>query len=248
MKPSDSEETVGVPPGAAQSQKLTGHSGHLPYNMDEVEPRLSENEMQFKYKALDLVRDVAGNNSEFSVLDFGCGRGEFLEMVVKEGLQCVGVDVDANCVALSSRYAPCYVATADTLLQVLANRTFDVVTALHVLEHLDDPKHTINQLKLVTRRWLILAVPNLATPVGLARKRIKPCNPGHVYGWDAGHFQNFIENKCGLRIERWIPDTVVLPRISGLAERLGFRRRLEYKVLPRLFPFLSVSLIVRCSR
>ena len=214
--------------------------------MEEVEPRLAEYEMQFKIKALELLHSLSPTPSSLRVLDFGCGRGEFLRMLAEAGFQGTGVDFDQNCVNLSSRWGPCFRADDATVTQVLAGKQFDVITAIHVLEHLENPKQAVEELKKLCPKWMVLAVPNLAIPVGLSRKEIKRHNPGHYYGWDAGHFETFLQNKCGLHIERWISDTVVLPKISRMADRLRCRRWLEYTFLPKRFPFLSTSLIVLC--
>jgi hypothetical protein len=57
-----------------------------------------------------------------------------------------------------------------------------------------------------------------------------------------------LENRCGLRIVRWIPDQVILPSVSHLAERIGIRRWLENDWLPKRYPFLSTSLITLCEK
>jgi SAM-dependent methyltransferase len=223
-------------------------SDHIPYTIVDQEPRQYEYNLRFKVQALELMRGLPLPPDKISVLDFGCGRGEFLQMLKGAGFACVGVDFDSVCVKLSSQYAPCYQAAVENVRQTLKGQLFDVVTCLHVLEHIENPRQAVEELKHLTRRWLILAVPNLAIPIRLARGEIKPCdNLGHFHGWDAGHFQNFLENKCGLRIVRWIPDVVILPKVSRFAGRLGVRSWLEYRWLPKHFPFLSTSLITLCE-
>jgi SAM-dependent methyltransferase len=222
-------------------------SEHIPYSTDQGEPRLFEYEDRWKIKAVELLQSVDAAGQRLTVLDFGCGRGELLEKLRGARIDCVGVDFDPICVEMGAQFAPCYEASIDNVTEVLAGKRFDVVVALHVLEHLEYPKAAVERLAALSKRWLIFAVPNLATPVVLARKGIRPCNQGHYQGWDAGHFQNFLENKCGLRILRWMPDAVVLPKVSALFGRLGIRRYFEYSFLPKRYPFLSVSLIVLCE-
>ena len=224
------------------------NSPHLPYSTADQEPRHLEYNMRFKIKAQELLRSIRPAQSKFSVLDFGCGRGEFLQMLHDDGFSCTGVDFDPVCVELSSRYATCYKAGSEDVREVMAGQQFDCVTALHVLEHLDNPRQAVEDLKTLSRRWFIFAVPNLAIPTALCRRHIKAVNAGHAGGWDPGHFQAFLENRCGLRIVRWIPDQVILPSVSRLAERFKVRRWLENVWLPKRFPFLSTSLITLCEK
>ncbi len=223
-------------------------SEHLPYTTRGQELRQVEYNMRFKIQALELLRGLREPLSGLSALDFGCGRGEFLQMMREAGIGCVGVDIDPKCVELSSKFAPCSVATIDNLDAVLGGRRFDVVTCLHVLEHMESPRLAVERLAAQSKRWLIFAVPNLANPSALVTKQIKEVNPGHCQGWDPGHFKTFLERRCRLRIERWIPDVVCIPKFSRLFERLGIRRYFEYNLLPRKYPFLSTSLIVLCEK
>src|ERR1035438_630673 len=152
MKPSNANPSTEHAQEDPLSASPRGHSGHLPYCMEEVEPRLAEYEMQFKIKALELLHSVSPAPSSLRVLDFGCGRGEFLRMLAEAGFQCTGVDFDQNCVNLSSRWGPCFRAADATVTQVLAGKQFDVITALHVLEHLENPKQTVEDLKKLRPR------------------------------------------------------------------------------------------------
>lgn len=223
-------------------------SEHIAYSIAAGEPRLYEYEARWKLKALEIVQSLKADGRELTVLDFGCGRGEFLQMLHAGHIDCVGVDFDPRCVELGLQFARCYEASIDTLGQVLGSQRFDVVSCLHVLEHMEHPKAAVARLAELSKRWLIFAVPNLSTPERLTIKGIKDCNTGHYQGWDAGHLKNLLEEKCGLRIVRWVPDTVLVPKLSRTFGKLGIRRYFEYDLLPKRYPFLSLSLIVLCEK
>jgi O-antigen chain-terminating methyltransferase len=71
------------------------------------------------------------------VLDLGCGRGEFLELLREQGVAAAGVDLDADAVAACAE-KKLNVVQAD-LFRYLAEQpeeSFDGVFCAHVVEHL----------------------------------------------------------------------------------------------------------------
>lgn len=71
------------------------------------------------------------------VLDIGCGRGEFLELIAEQGAEARGVDLDADALA-ACREKGLNVAAAD-LFAYLADQpdeSLDGVLCAHVVEHL----------------------------------------------------------------------------------------------------------------
>lgn len=80
----------------------------------------------------DRVRALAPS----SLLDVGCGDGRFLSLLVEHVAECHGVDLSASAIRFARAFVPgAHFAerAADGL-----DRTFDVVTAIEVLEHVPD--------------------------------------------------------------------------------------------------------------
>jgi SAM-dependent methyltransferase len=106
-------------------------------------------------------------------LDLGCGRGEFLRIVREQGIETVGVDM--NAVALGALQGERFEVVHADLLQFLANdtRTYCGVSALQVVEHLDAQQ--IERLlgliapRLIAGALLILETPNPLCPFALAQ-------------------------------------------------------------------------------
>ncbi len=98
-----------------------------------------------------------------SMLDFGCGTGEFLSTMHKAGWEVTGVEPSDSArlkaeILIAQKVYP-------SLNEVLSQK-FDVITAWHVLEHVPDLTQTIFQLKSLLKKGgiIFIAVPNYQSP------------------------------------------------------------------------------------
>ena len=90
-----------------------------------------------------------------TLLDVGCGRGEWLRIVQKEkGLAVTGCDVFEEPLGSGYEYK-------QGMIEALPfeDRSFDIVTCNHTIEHLRDPQKAIAELKRVARKQLIIVTP-----------------------------------------------------------------------------------------
>jgi SAM-dependent methyltransferase len=85
---------------------------------------------------LPVVRDACARTGAARILDIGCGRGEWLELLAEEGLSAYGVDLNAMMVA------QCRVIGLDvhdvealTHLRQLPADSLAAVTGFHIVEH-----------------------------------------------------------------------------------------------------------------
>ena len=215
---------------------------HLPYLFKNPNDKGAEGEQRWKDVTVGLCREIC-QHKRCRILDFGSGRGELLHMLINEGYEAIGADADPKCVELSSRFATCHLINGPDLGAIFGANSFDIVIALHVLEHLDSPKAYVESLKQVSTKFLVFGVPNLGAVTNIQFVRVKNVNEGHMHGWDFNHFRNFMERHCGLQLIKWVPDYVVAPKISPLLHKLGFRVLVEERLLPKLFPYQSNSII-----
>jgi SAM-dependent methyltransferase len=215
---------------------------HLPYTFDSSTDKGAEGEQRWKTVTVNVCKELFAS-TRCRILDFGCGRGELLSMLAKAGFDVVGVDIDPKCVKLSSQYAPCHLSELGTLSKLYPEGSFDVVIGLHVLEHLENPKAYVQILNGLSKRYLIFGVPNLGAMTNIQFFRTQLINEGHLHGWDFNHFKNFMEVHCGLRLVKWQPDFVVAPKISNLLHKIGFRQLIEERLLPKIIPYQSNSII-----
>ncbi|MBF0101319.1 MAG: methyltransferase domain-containing protein [Desulfobacterales bacterium] len=75
--------------------------------------------------------------SQFPILDIGCGRGEWLELLKENGYSAIGIDINRRmvqeCCDLGLTVEE---ADAISYLQCQQNGSFSVVTGFHIVEHL----------------------------------------------------------------------------------------------------------------
>jgi SAM-dependent methyltransferase len=181
-----------------------------------------------------------------TVLDVGAGRGELLSELKQAGISAVGLDFDYNCALQCSTVAPAIQGDVNNVAKIFKEKSFDLVIASHVLEHMDSPSHLLRSIAQITCQFLIIAVPNLAEFVNVQWRRNEPrlVNLGHTCGWDASHLKTLLAS-CHFNAVRWQADRVYLHgRIRPAFTRLGLRKVIEDSFLPALFPFQSHSLIV----
>ncbi len=244
-------ESQGLRVGTSGCRGAEGHvaSAHIEYETRKT--RFYGYEDAWKQTVLRVVDELYERKRAPEILDFGSGRGEFLKLLSQHGYRnIVGADADEKCVDLSGRYATTVlVKRVHDVIELYGEKSFDVVTALHVLEHLENAPEAIRVLARISRKHLIFAVPNLAVPWRVCfTKRERDVNRGHVCGWDFPHFRNLVENVCGLTLVKYVPDVVLVPLISGVLHRCGLGLLVEHRLLPTAFPYLSHSIIAVCEK
>lgn len=134
-----------------------------------------------------LGEDVWGSLAGKDVLECGCGAGRFTEVLLAEGANVTSVDlssaVDANArlFPVSERHR---IAQADILALPFAERSFDVVLCIGVIQHTPSPEMTIAELYRFVKPGGTLAIDHYApswkrytTTAPLVRQMLKRLPP-----------------------------------------------------------------------
>lgn len=110
---------------------------------------------------LHFLNDSAENN--FRVLDIGCGRGILLDELAKRNCDCHGLERHDFPVPVHHHGNSYHLGNLSD--QPLPTNSFDLVVIWHVLEHLPEPKKTLQQAVglMKTGAVLALATPNFAS-------------------------------------------------------------------------------------
>ena len=107
-------------------------------------------------KKIKLLNEYSKNGK--SILDIGCGTGEFLALTKNQNWTSFGIEPNEN----ARRKAKLKNIDATANFEELNQQKFNVITLWHVLEHLPDLPNQIKKITnlLETKGTLIIAVPN----------------------------------------------------------------------------------------
>jgi SAM-dependent methyltransferase len=99
------------------------------------------------------------------VLDVGCGDGRFLAAMRAHGWSVAGIETDSVAAALAAKRLGAPICETPLETAELPPESFDLVTLLHVLEHVPDPRATLTAAFRLLRPGgaLLVAVPNRAS-------------------------------------------------------------------------------------
>jgi len=219
---------------------------HLPYDADEARDSRWYHEHYWKVRALQLLQANVPNPTDWSLLDFGCGRGEFLAMASKAGFKVTGVDMDENCVTRARCYGEAMQIDPDDYLGSMPDASTDVISCFHVLEHVENPKRMLCAMRRVTRRYVLIAVPNLRCFQKWNSRKPERVNEGHLQGWDRETLRNLAETHCGLELIGFTNDMTIMPSVSSRIARwfgADAAKGFNLQILSRLWPGRCTSII-----
>lgn len=148
-----------------------------------------------------LPSDVA------QVLEVGCGEGFSAQAVLTDRPQITSYGGDLSFEAVIEariRFPAMRYGVIDATRLPYRDKSVDLIFSLEVLEHLPQPDVAIREFKRVSRRYLLLSVPNEPIFRGLRMASLKGLrqfgdHPEHVNHWSLFGFKRFLQTQ-GLRI------------------------------------------------
>lgn len=132
----------------------------------------------------------------------GCGEGYDTRLIQQDfpNLKMVGVDLSFEALLKAQTIVPHMPAVqADVTQLPFASRSVDLVISLEVLEHLPDPDAAIECYKTITRRYLLLGVPNepwfrLMRMASGMNIRDFGDHPEHIQHWGLRGFKSLLRS------------------------------------------------------
>ncbi len=194
--------------------------------------RLSAVEKQAYYRgggmpaglAARYYREFAGART---LLDVGCGTGDFGRLRPSEDMVVHGVDVDAAAVAQAMEHERALCVDLDAAPLPYSDATFDGVLAKDIFEHVQDPGHLAREAFRVTR------------PGGVIVASVVMARPRRVWA-DYTHLRGFTERSARLLLEDVGFHVEAVWRMGGvpLSSRLGFLDAVPHLLRMPLFDAL----------
>jgi SAM-dependent methyltransferase len=157
-----------------------------------------------------------------TVKELGCGEGFFLNFLSEKfpRIALAGSDISPEAI----EYAKSLLPSADLAVESIyelpdADSSHDLIIASEVLEHLEEPEKALKELVRISRRYLLLTVPNepafqLTNFIRGKYLRSFGNHPEHIQHWSRQSFTEFVSRECNV-----IVSTASFPWIIIVAEK-----------------------------
>lgn len=172
---------------------------------------------------LPMVRDSVVGSEGATVLDVGCGRGEWLELLREEGIKARGIDINET-MAKECRERGLEVSVGDAIAQLkqLPDNALGALTGFHIIEHIP-----------------------LDSMIELIEEAHRVVQPGGLVIFETPNPENLVVGACNFYTDPTHQRPLPPPLTQFLVEAGGFVdvtvHRVNAELLPQVFPAPSES-------
>ncbi len=170
--------------------------------------------IRYKFKKLKVSKKQA------SLLDFGCGTGDFLAYAQQKGMDVFGIEPNEAALLITQKKIGENNASNQKLSEVESQ--FDYITLWHVLEHIPDLMSFIEELKskMNDNGKLFVAVPNYQSFDAKFYQNYWAAYdvPRHLWHFSPESIQTLF-NSFGMKIEKTYPLWFDSYYVSMLSEK-----------------------------
>ena len=157
------EETVNFLNGLYKIDKKQVSSNSV-YNLKNFNKRV----IDIYLPKIKFLKKIIGKK-KITILDYGSGAGYFMNACDKIGYKCYGVEEDKKLIKLSNQInkLPSDSIQLNKLKDFINKNKIDCVSAINVLEHLEDPTKFLRIFSSSNAKYLFISVPLVSFTVFL---------------------------------------------------------------------------------
>lgn len=167
----------------------------------------------------NIVKENTNTKEKISILDYGCGAGEFIKSMEKD---CITFGYEPNPIAKKQAQKKSKSTIFINNLDEIKNESLDIITLWHVFEHIENQHEILNQFKqkLKPNGRLIIAVPNYRSYDAQKYKNFWAAYdvPRHIYHFSKAGMSNLMLQEH-LKIIKTAPLLLDAFYISMLSEK-----------------------------
>lgn len=156
-------------------------------DLGEVTPQFHNARKAICEKRLEHLKPIL--ESSFSCLDIGAGAGTFAKSLLPFVSSVSCIELDRHLLKECQRLG--LTTMTGDFLSIDIPQQFDLVTAWHVLEHVENAKMFVSKMKRLSKKHVVIEVPH--------SRRIKQKYDGHLHYFSEKSFRELL-TKCGLEI------------------------------------------------
>ncbi len=170
------------------------------------------------------------------ILDVGCGRGDFLQLMKDRGWTPTGLELDERVESHGKRVGMDLRAGSLDSVRFPDNH-FDAVTFWHVFEHMRNPGWVLKECRRILKPGgvLLISVPNIGSlQARLSGKHWFHLDPPfHLYHYSLANLKKLIEDSSfkTLKVKHFSLEYNPYGYIQSIFNSLGFRPNLFYDFL-----------------
>lgn len=160
---------------------------------------------------MDVIEKFAGQK----ILDVGCSTGDYVFYLNDHGYDSYGCDVEKDNSWIKS---PERFKIGNIYKLSYKSKSFDTVIAFEIFEHLEDPSRALKEISRISKKNIILSVPNCELPPVFSASGLSFYH--HI---DKTHINRFTEsdikellNKNGFKIDYFKLISTIRPAVLFL--------------------------------
>lgn len=206
-----------------QSEKYISHTGGRKNLFDTLYVTMRKIALGTKRRTIEK------HSRGKTILDFGCGTGEFLKEMKDHYWQVTGIEPAKNA---NTKAALLTGSQIHSSLTEIKETTFDVITLWHVLEHIHDLNGTLHQFNsfLNDSGTIFVAVPNFESNDAEHYKSFWAAYdvPRHLWHFTKTNMKQILENN-GFKLFAILPMKLDSFYVSILSE--GYKNPNQSKLI-----------------